>query len=833
MGQTAPNMTSIDAPGPSGGKLTVITADALREMEGVNISQALSWERTAKDFSYAIRTLDQFSQCPYLIVLFGTDGAILYRNERGQSPEAVLVFDPFRLEDEFWPVSGTDDSEFLSVFTESLGRHVADHKLDGLEGGIAKALAVARNRLSGDDSERVYQFCEIEPAEYGDDPDPHYWRIVDQQTRNTRLLVAEEIVLRGNIEGLDAVPRGKFGALETIDRAEIESYGAIRGLLSEYIEHPDPPRPLCIAVFGPPGAGKSFGVKQVMKSLNATGVTAKTYNISQYERYAELASALHEVKDIAKSGELPFVFFDEFDATLNKQPLGWLASFLAPMNDSEFKDGDEIYPIGKSIFVFAGATASTFAQFSERTDQAFVEVKGPDFVSRLRGFVNVMGPNRQHVNDDAYILRRAIVLRSNFVRNAKTCNLLDEDGRVRIDPGVLRAMLHVSSYRHGMRSMEALLDMSRIGKERRFNLAALPPKLQLDLQVDAEEFLWLTQCERYQTIIPPHQWIDSDLSGRIELEAEIVERVAGQIFTNVIKNRRLEGKDIRLPGEWAAVSDEEKQSFRDSAIDMPNKLRAINHGIRRIPDDRSANVPDISDSELDALVRLEHNRRCQYLRLNGYSFAETTDKVARKSSRLVPIEELPPDRVNHYLHGIYAIPVVLQALGYEIYRMEEHSIFTDDVLVDTLARLIHEDYVDKELEKGESKETNMFLLPYDELPQDKIDSNTDNARSIPRKLRRIGYHMARLRAGESASTLELADDQVIQLAEMEHSRWVWQMLMQGWIYKAGKKNLEAKTNPCILPWSQLTDEVKQFDIDTVSLIPTLLTKAGYTVKSRR
>jgi hypothetical protein len=59
------------------------------------------------------------------------------------------------------------------------------------------------------------------------------------------------------------------------------------------------------------------------------------------------------------------------------------------------------------------------------------------------------------------------------------------------------------------------------------------------------------------------------------------------------------------------------------------------------------------------------------------------------------------------------------------------------------------------------------------------------------------------------------------------------MLMQGWIYKAGKKNLEAKTNPCILPWSQLTDEVKQFDIDTVSLIPTLLTKAGYTVKSRR
>lgn len=827
MVQTTQNTIHVDEPGLPGGRLTIITADNLRAMEGIGISQALSWERTAKDFSHEICTLQQFSECPLLVVLFGTDGAILYRNERGQDPAASLVFDPFRLEDEFWPVSGTEDGGVVSVFTAALRRYVSDLKPGDLEDGIAQGLAAARNHVSADNLEHTYQVCEIEPADYGEDPDPRFWRIVDQQTRNSRLLVAEQMVLEGSSKGLDAVPRGKFGALETIDRAEIESYGAIRELLSEYIEQPDPPRPLCIAVFGPPGAGKSFGVKQVMKSLQASDVVAKTYNISQYADYAELAAALHEVKDISAAGQLPFIFFDEFDAALNSQPLGWLASFLAPMNDGEFKDGDAVYPIGKAIFVFAGGTAATFADFSERTDQAFIDVKGPDFVSRLRGFVNVMGPNRQHEKDDAYILRRAIVLRSNFVRSPKARNLIDDKGHVRIDPGILRAMLHVSSYRHGMRSMEALLDMSRIGKEKRFNLASLPPKAQLDLQVDAEEFLWLTQCERYQTIIPPHQWIDSGLSSRIELEAEFVEMVARQVFSNVIKNRKLEGKETRLPDEWAALSEEEKQSFRDSAIDIPNKLRAVNHGIRRIPDDQLANVPDISDEELDALVRLEHNRRCQYLRLNGFTFAETTDKAARKSSRLVPLEELSAERVNHYLQGIYAIPVVLKALGYEIFRMEEHSIFIDNVLVDTLARLIHEDYVNKETSKGRSREANEFLVPFDDLPQDKIDSNIDNARSIPRKLRRIGYRMARLRPGESALPLELTDDETLLLAEMEHSRWVWQALMQGWTYRAGEKDPQAKTNPCILPWDQLTDEIKQYDIDTVRLIPELLDRAGY------
>jgi pantothenate kinase-related protein Tda10 len=60
---------------------------------------------------------------------------------------------------------------------------------------------------------------------------------------------------------------GKFKGLRTVDRSEIESYQSIRNLMKEYIAKENPKTPLCMAVFGPPGSGKSFGVNQLPKAF--------------------------------------------------------------------------------------------------------------------------------------------------------------------------------------------------------------------------------------------------------------------------------------------------------------------------------------------------------------------------------------------------------------------------------------------------------------------------------------------------------------------------------------------------------------------------------------
>jgi hypothetical protein len=102
---------------------------------------------------------------------------------------------------------------------------------------------------------------------------------------------------------------------------------------------------------------------------------------------------------------VPLVFFDEFDAPLNGTALGWLNWFLAPMHDGTFDAGGPRI-LRRAIYVFAGGTAATYGEFSGRRDKAFVAAKGPDFVSRLRGYLDVRGPNEP----ERRTLRRAAIL---------------------------------------------------------------------------------------------------------------------------------------------------------------------------------------------------------------------------------------------------------------------------------------------------------------------------------------------------------------------------------------------------------------------------------------
>src|SRR5690606_36343669 len=91
-----------------------------------------------------------------------------------------------------------------------------------------------------------------------------------------------------------------------------------------------------------------------------------------------------------------------------------------------------------------------------------------------------------HRRDKFFMLRRAILLRSMFER--KTPHLFDARGRLRIDREVLNAFLKIPEYRHGVRSMEAILDMSILQDVKRFEKSSLPPAGQLDLHVDGELF---------------------------------------------------------------------------------------------------------------------------------------------------------------------------------------------------------------------------------------------------------------------------------------------------------------------------------------------------------
>lgn len=260
-----------------------------------------------------------------------------------------------------------------------------------------------------------------------------------------------------------------FGFLHLASSSdEARQCSEILDILRDYANREDPPRPLSVAVFGPPGSGKSFGVKQIM---NAVGGYEKpcTINLSQLTDVSELGQAVVEALAQPSKGNTRAIFFDEFDSPLAGDNLGWLKSFLAPMQDGLFFANGKQFTVGKALFVFAGGTTERFDDFQKRYENEFVIRKGPDFVSRLRGILDVGGLNG---NGPEYLLRRALVL--HYQLGERSESLKGKNDTRNIDKNLLEQLLCGVHYVHGARSMEAVLEMSELTGKSVFKEEDLP-----------------------------------------------------------------------------------------------------------------------------------------------------------------------------------------------------------------------------------------------------------------------------------------------------------------------------------------------------------------------
>lgn len=63
-------------------------------------------------------------------------------------------------------------------------------------------------------------------------------------------------------------PFEKHGKIQTAYRQEIDSFASIRRIMKKYVDHEEWKDPLSIAVFGPPGSGKGFTIKQILENVN-------------------------------------------------------------------------------------------------------------------------------------------------------------------------------------------------------------------------------------------------------------------------------------------------------------------------------------------------------------------------------------------------------------------------------------------------------------------------------------------------------------------------------------------------------------------------------------
>lgn len=684
--------------------LVIIQGDALRQ-EGVNISRNLSWDRTITDFLFKTVVYTKYAElekCPHILVRFGLECAIYYHfhpdadkdmEKKRQAHVFYIPGEEERLNIEHpRPQSGLIMG-LESLFTAFLAAGVMEAEKNGTAAAVSELIAASVPSASKKLIKLLYtgfkyksqclqlSFGEVssgktgksfESLEFSDidntaKHDLSTWHILFHQIKMKPLLdVAIDYVTAGSVKELANVPVVNFGNLLTVDRCEIESFRSIRNLIREYLKNTGIKKPLSIAVFGPPGSGKSFTVENIAYSVSREKMAMLEYNVSQFESPQDIIRSFWEIRDFTVEREIPLVFFDEFDSAYQGESLGWLKYFLGPMQDGKYKAGEKLHPIGRAIFVFAGGTSSSLKEFSRgrsTNDQPltedirqFISAKGPDFVSRLKGYVDILGPNPLNLEDDFYIIRRAVLLRALLLQEKNIVTEMGSNQHICIDKDLLRALLVIPRYKHGSRSIQAILNMSTLREKREFGKSSLPSSEQLNLHVDADIFM---------------KTLDRDLFLKT-----VGEKMAKAVHeSHPMRNPNEAGQESHTETnprqDWESLDEEFRISSRNHAYDIPIKLLRIGRDYRPKPSGhkKKRRFRKFTQQEIETLARMEHKRWSDERKSNGWKYGPVRDPKKKIHPDLIPWEDLTEVWKERERDFIREIPKILDLAGFEIFHL--------------------------------------------------------------------------------------------------------------------------------------------------------------------
>lgn len=700
--------------------IVVVSAGDLRR-EHVQINSRLSWEMCTEQTTDALLndpSARGLLKAAHVVVTFGSAGALwVTRDTKGNIANARLFFDPRSLEGEHARgISGTTYG-FQTCMVAGIAHHLMAQAGNtsskpfvnpvAMGKGIAAGLMAKRQMLelghgpvgSPTPGVPIKQIGGVIARDHGGIacvdisiehclPLGRHWTILAQCETSSSAGTSAPAPLKGLANmtarfgpgALSEIPALRLGKLFTVDRTEIESLRALEALIREYEEGKVQKKPLSIGVFGPPGAGKSFGVRALAESILGKDVPFLEFNLSQFKDPSDLIGAFHRVRDAVLKGVTPVAFWDEFDS----RQYFWLQYLLAPMQDGAFQEGQITHPIGKCIFIFAGGTSDTMEGFgthkpdnvdNEHSNspealkrekpvemnnaevehhQAFKLLKGPDFISRLHGFLNVLGPNRRIGTDFVDVtwpIRRAIMLRGILG--------LKDDEELKIDLGLLDALLSVPIYHNGARSFEKIITALVNGRSHNeISRSALPPMPLLNRETQAEEFY---QILKQRDAFKNHPNI---------------EEIAAAIHENYRQSMAEAGQklspDVDKP--YAELSPDKKTANLSAARRIPDHLALIGYVVEPLANDEGdawkQDLTKTINDHLDRFAMAEHLGWCAERIANGWTPGVRND-VLKRHPALVPWVELTPADKKKDRDAVLDFPRILRIAKYKAVTVSE------------------------------------------------------------------------------------------------------------------------------------------------------------------
>ncbi len=158
--------------------------------------------------------------------------------------------------------------------------------------------------------------------------------------------------------------------------------------------------------------------------------------------------------------------------------------------------------------------------------------------------------------------------------------------------------------------------------------------------------------------------------------------------------------------------------------------------------------------------------------------------------------------------------------------------FILDSTHESIARMIHEEYLKEERAKGITMGSGDAMHPWNELENDFKEANRHLADSYIDKITAINATLEVLTDWDEPP-LVFTDQELETLAELEHERWMRDRKMQGW--KFGGKDIRdnrKKLHPSMIPYDELPEPEKQKDRDVVRKMPQILHKVDLRIVRR-
>jgi hypothetical protein len=236
----------------------------------------------------------------------------------------------------------------------------------------------------------------------------------------------------------------------------------------------------------------------------------------------------------------------------------------------------------------------------------------------------------------------------------KAIDLFDSQGNLQIDSGVLEAFLKVYQYKHGARSLEAVLDMSMLSDSKSFEAAALPPTEQLHLHVDAVQFCrLLVQDAVFDSLIEP------------------LARAIHEKFVQEETKKETEKKpetDANMQ-PWEKLREDTREENRKQARDIKAKLQAVSCGV--IPaGEKGVALFVFTLEEIEIMAIMEHNRWMHSKLDAGWTYAPgKRDDEKKTHPCLLPWEQLTNEEQEKDRQAMQKLPSLLADIGLEVYSL--------------------------------------------------------------------------------------------------------------------------------------------------------------------